>query len=63
VTICAAKLFSAELPFILRHLVGLDLEHVADGDLLDEIGRGRADAQARIDAGFFADRLSDCRCG
>jgi hypothetical protein len=43
--------------FFLAQFVGLNLEHIAYRDLSNEIHSARANAQGRIDARLFANRL------
>ena len=46
---------------LFAELVRLQFEHVADRDLLDEVRRGRADAERGVDARFLTDRLGKGR--
>ncbi len=51
------KGFLGGISLAFRQRVGLDLEHVADRDLLDEIRGARADTENGIDSRLFADGL------
>src|SRR3954452_6148066 len=53
------KSFLLRVALLLGKLARLDLEHVADGDFLDEVGGGRRDAERRVDAGLLAERLGE----